>query len=101
MRIIVVLHPTNKRGTKISYTNFRNRLLANGFVLMAPEIFMKISTNRKSAKVQVERIAPFAPDTGVIRVLLLTEKQHRNMMYLVGEPDYQEQKVGGHCHVSL
>ena len=45
MRIIVVLHPTNKRGTKSAYTKFRQALLTDGFVLMAPEIFMRITAN--------------------------------------------------------
>ena len=101
MRIIVVLHPTNKRGTKSAYTKFRRALLADGFILMAPEIFMRITTNRKSAKVHVNRISEVVPDTGVIRVLLLTEKQYKNIIYLVGAPSYQEQTVGEYCRVCL
>ena len=74
MRIIVILKPTNKRGTKAAYTRFRKKLLKDGFVMMMPEIFMRITTNRKSAKIHLNRISEDLPDTGVIRVLLLTEK---------------------------
>ena len=101
MRVIVILKPTNKRGTKTSYTNFRKALLADGFTLVVPEIFMRITTNRKSAKTHIDRISVSAPNTGVVKVLTLTERQFRNMIYLTGEDDYQERVVGGHCHVNL
>ena len=101
MRIIVVLKSTNKRGTKMAYTTFRKTLLADGFVLVAPEIFMRITTNRKSAKLHIEKLAGQASDTGTIRVLALTELQFHNIIYLTGEEDYQEKMIGGNCHVSL
>jgi len=101
MRIIIALQPTNKRGTKSAYTNFRKKLLSDGFMLVMPEVFMRITSNRKSAKIHINRISDYLPDTGVIRALLLTEKQYQNIIYLVGEADYQEKMVGGNCHISL
>lgn len=101
MRVIIVLKPTNKRGTKTAYTRFRNELQSNGFVLVAPEIFMRVTTNRKSAKTLIERISKRVPDTGIIRVLTLTEKQFHGMLYLTGEDDYQEKTVGANCHICL
>lgn len=101
MRIIVLLKPTNKYGTKTAYTKFRKALLADGFTLAAPEIFMRITTNRKSAKTHIDRISSYAPNTGVVKVLMLTERQYHSMIYLTGEVDYQERMVGGNCHVSL
>ena len=101
MRIIVLLKPTNKRGTKTAYTKFRKVLLADSFTLVDPEIFMSMTTNRQSAKIHVERIPAFAPTTGIVKVLMLTERQYHSMTYLTGEDDYQERMVGGNCHVIL
>jgi len=38
MRILVILNPTNKRGTKTAYTSFRKTLLSDGFILWGPEL---------------------------------------------------------------
>ena len=40
MRVIVALRPTNRHGTKGEYTSFRKLLIATGFVLIQPEVFI-------------------------------------------------------------
>ena len=49
MRILVMLNPTNKKGTKTAYTASRKFLASDGYVLWGPEIYMRVVTNRKSA----------------------------------------------------
>lgn len=58
---------------------------------------MRIVQNRKAAEKHYRRIKEYAPKTGVVRMLRLTEKQYDNITMITGEPDYQEQTVEAHC----
>ncbi|QWT52541.1 CRISPR-associated endonuclease Cas2 [Eubacterium sp. MSJ-33] len=49
---------------------------------IAPEVFMRIVTNRKASEKHYRRIEQFAPKTGTVRLLRLTEKQYQNI-YMV------------------
>ena len=101
MRIMVMLKPTNIRGTKTAYTKLRKFLISDGYNLLGPEVFMRICTNRKSAKKHLRRMEVFAPETGTVRVLKLTEKQYENIFFLAGDKDCQEKIVGSNCHIQL
>ena len=94
MRILVMLNPTNKHGTKTAYTAFRKFLLSDGYVLIGPELYMRVVTNRKNADTHLRKMMETHPDTGIIRVLRLTEKQYGAMLNLTGTSDLQEDIVG-------
>ena len=101
MRVIVMLSPTNKWGTKTEYTKLRKFLQKGGYIRIAPEMFMRIVQNRKASEKHYRRIEEFAPKTGVVRLLRLTEKQYNNIYMLTGGVDYQEKTVGVHCHIMI
>lgn len=94
MRILVMLNPTNKRGTKAAYTVFRKFLMSDGYVLLGPELYMRVVTNRKSADTHLRKMMENHPDTGMIRVLRLTEKQYSSILNLTETIDIQESIVG-------
>ena len=94
MRILVMLNPTNKRGTKTAYTAFRKLLTSDGYVLWGAEIYMRVVTNRKSADIHIRRLQNSHPDTGLIRILRLTEKQFSSIRNLTETVDYQEELIG-------
>jgi len=101
MRIIVILSPTNKWGTKTEYTNLRKFLLSDGYLRIAPEVFMRITPTRRSSEKHFRRLEAYAPKTGIVRVLRLTEKQFDNIFLLTGEQDHQELSVGRNSHIML
>ena len=101
MRILVMLNPTNKRGTKTAYTNFRKALTADGFILWGPELFMRVMTTRKSVETHLRRIQNEHPETGNIRVLTLTERQFQSIKNLTEVLDHQEMDVGANSVVML
>ena len=74
MRLLVVLSPTDKWETKAEYTKFRKFLQRDGYIRIAPEVYMRIVQNRKAS-----------------------EKQYM----VTGEADYQEKTVGGNCHIVI
>ena len=101
MRIIVMLRPTNKRGTKMPYTAFRKLLASEGFVLLQPEVFMRVSPTRAAAEQIIRRVAPVVPQTGTVCLLTLTERQYASARYLTGGPGAQELLVGARVQVEL
>lgn len=101
MRLLVILSPTEKWGTKTEYTRLRKFLHKDGYIRMAPEVFMRIVQNRKASEKHYRRIEAYAPRTGVVRLLRLTEKQYSNIYMVIGEADYQEKMVGANVHIML
>ena len=101
MRLLVILSPTNKWGTKTEYTKLRKFLIKDGYLRIAPEVFMRVVTNRKGCEKHFRRIQEYAPKIGVVRMIRLTEKQYSNITYVSGEPDLQEKTVSNNCLIML
>ena len=101
MRIIAILSPTGRWETKMEYTALRKFLAKDGYLRIAPEVFMRVVQNRKAAEKHFRRVEEHVPSTGTVRLLRLTEKQYSNIRTLVAEPDFQEKMVGAHCHIVL
>ena len=101
MRLLVILSPTEKWGTKTEYTRLRKFLHKDGYIRIAPEVFMRIVQNRKASEKHYRRIDKYAPKTGVVRLLRLTEKQYNNIYMVSGCSDYQEKTVGVNAHIML
>lgn len=101
MRLIVILSLTEKWGTKTEYTKLRKFLYKDGYLRLAPEVFMRIVPNRKASEKHYRRIEEYAPKTGTVRILRLTEKQYSNIYMISGEVDYQEKVVGKNSHIMI
>ena len=101
MRLLVILSPTEKWGTKTEYRRLRKFLQKDGYIRIAPEVFMRIVQNRKASEKHYRRIEEYAPSTGVVRLLRLTENQYNNIYMVSGESDYQEKVVGINSHIMI
>lgn len=101
MRLIAILSPTDKWGTKTEYTRLRKFLQKDGYIRIAPEVYMRIVQNRKTSEKHYRRIEEVAPKSGTVRLLRLTEKQYDKIYMLTGEADYQEKTVGTKCHIMI
>ena len=101
MRLLVILSPTDKWGTKAEYTKLRKFLQKDGYIRIAPEVYMRIVQNRKTAEKHYRRIDEVAPKSGTVRLLRLTEKQYKNIHMVTGSEDYQEKTVGTNCHIVI
>ncbi|WP_413568372.1 CRISPR-associated endonuclease Cas2 [Absicoccus porci] len=56
MRVIVMLKPTNKYGTKMEYSKFRKYLSQEGFLLVQSEVYIKTVSSRKLANRQITKM---------------------------------------------
>jgi CRISPR-associated protein Cas2 len=101
MRLLVILNPTNKWGTKTEYTKFRKFLASDGYLRIAPEVYMRIVQNRKAAQKHYRRLDEYVPQTGTVTIFRLTEKQYASAYRPVVEQDYQEKVVGINSHIML
>ena len=101
MRLMVILSPTDKWRTKTEYSRLKKFLQKDGYIRIAPEVYIRIVPNRKASEKHYRRIEEYAPETGVVRLLRLTEKQFNNIYMVTGEKDYQEKTVGKNCHIML
>lgn len=101
MRLIVILSPTDKWGTNTEYTKLRKFLQKDGYIRIAPEVFMRIVQNRKASEKHYRRIEEATPKTGTVRLLRLTEKQYDNIYMVTVETDYQENTVRINCHIMI
>ena len=55
----------------------------------------------QAAEIHYRRIEEYAPKTGVVRLLRLTEQQYNNIYMVIGGADYQEKIVGTNCHIVI
>ena len=70
MRLLVILSPTDKWGTKTEYTKLRKFLQRDGYIRIAPEVYMRIVQNRKASEKHYRRIDEVAPKTEVVFLLV-------------------------------
>ncbi|MBQ6532103.1 MAG: CRISPR-associated endonuclease Cas2 [Solobacterium sp.] len=94
MRIFVLLNPTNKHGTKTEYTLFRKELQKLGFLQLQPEVFMRVTSSRKSCDKFFTKMSAKAPKTGRIIAYKMTEKQFSRLVYITGKASVQEELIG-------
>ena len=96
-----VLRREGKKYRLNLYTKLKKFLHKDGYLRIAPEVYMRIVKNRKASEKHFRRIEEYAPKTGTVRLLHLTEKQYNNIYLVTGEPDYQEKIVGTNSHIML
>lgn len=101
MRILVMLNPTNRHGTKGAYTELRKFLIMDGYLKLQNEVFMRIEDTKKSCIKHQNRIISYLPQTGEVRMLILTEKQFEDCVLCQEKTDLQEKLVGAKDIVTL
>ncbi|HHY74355.1 MAG TPA: CRISPR-associated endonuclease Cas2 [Bacillus bacterium] len=94
MRTIIFFDlPVKTKLQRKSYTQFRNFLLDEGFMMMQYSVYSRICNNHESAERLVARISKNLPQTGSIRSLIITEKQYERMTILLGQKLPNEIKI--------
>ncbi len=85
MRIIVFFDlPTITNADKKQYRDFRKMLIKNGFIMMQESVYCKMVLNLTVANSVTEMIKKNKPDTGLVQLLTITEKQFSKMEFITG-----------------
>lgn len=86
MRLIVFFDlPVDTSAQRREYTNFRKFLIRSGFVMMQESVYCKIVLNATAAAAAQENIRKHKTSSGLIEMLLVTERQFERMEIVVGE----------------
>lgn len=86
MRVIVFFDlPVGTMAERREYTAFRKYLIKNGFLMMQESVYCKIAQNQSMAEYMVEGIRKNKPESGLVQVMKVTEKQFARMEYIVGQ----------------
>ena len=86
MRVIVFFDlPNVTRKENNEYIKFRKFLIRNGFVMLQESVYSKIALNPTIVNLVINRLEANKPKSGLVQVLIVTEKQCGNRINLVGE----------------
>ncbi|MDY0237155.1 MAG: CRISPR-associated endonuclease Cas2 [Gudongella sp.] len=86
MRVVVFFDlPVLTKQDIRQYNKFRNHLLSQGFIMVQKSVYSKISLNGTMADTIIENLKRHKPESGVVQVLVITEKQYQGIEFLIGE----------------
>ena len=85
MRVIVLFDlPVTTSENIREYTKFRKFLLKSGFIMMQESVYCKLALNATVAESILGNLRKNRPETGLVKVLTMTEKQFQKIEFLVG-----------------
>ena len=86
MRVVVFFDlPVETSTERAEYRRFRKSLIKNGFVMMQQSVYTKIALNNTAADVIKEVVRKNKPKTGLVQMLVVTEKQFEKIEFVLGE----------------
>lgn len=86
MRILVMFDlPVGTAGERREYVKFRKYLIKNGYLMMQESVYCKLAQNSAMADALVGNLRKNKPQSGLVQVLRVTEKQYAKMEFIVGE----------------
>lgn len=87
MRVMVMFDiPTKIKEDRRAGTEFRKKLIKEGFFMMQLSVYVRVCKGIKSANACMDKLPSIIPKKGHIRALMITEKQFDRMRLLLGKP---------------
>lgn len=77
--------PTETKKQKKAYSDFRKKLLNDGFDMFQFSIYLRHCASAENCEVHIARVKSFLPPDGTIGILSVTDKQFGNMMLFHGK----------------
>lgn len=86
MRVIVFFDlPVATLENKRDYRAFRKFLIKKGFMMLQESVYCKLALNQTVANAIVGAVKSNKPESGLVQILVITEKQYSRMEYVVGK----------------
>ena len=79
--------PTETKKEKKSYSEFRKKLLNDGFTMFQFSIYLRHCPSRENADVHIKRVKSILPNSGHIGILCVTDKQFGQMELFQGKKE--------------
>lgn len=77
--------PTDTKKARRSYTQFRKKLLEDGFAKMQYSVYVRHCASEENADVHEGRVERSLPPDGEVRLLRITDKQYERMRVFWGK----------------
>ncbi|EHR32286.1 CRISPR-associated endonuclease Cas2 [Helcococcus kunzii] len=85
MRVLVFFDlPTETLQDKKEYRRFRKFLLKEGFMMMQESVYCKLTLNQTNASTIRDKIVKNKPESGLVQLIVITEKQYQSMEFICG-----------------
>ncbi|GAB1415956.1 CRISPR-associated endonuclease Cas2 [Paludibacter sp.] len=79
--------PTETKKDRKIYTEFRNKLIKDGFTMFQFSIYLRHCASRENAEVHIQRVKKSLPAKGHIGILCITDKQFGSMELYYGQKE--------------
>ena len=79
--------PTETKKERKIYTDFRKKLVTDGFTMFQFSIYLRHCASRENADVHIKRVKNSLPELGEIGILCITDKQFGNMELFHGRKE--------------
>ncbi len=77
--------PTETKKERKIYTQFRKKIMADGFTMFQFSIYVRHCSSRENANVHIRRVKKLLPEKGHIGILTITDKQFGMMEIYFGK----------------
>ena len=77
--------PTETKKERKIYSDFRKKLIQDGFTMFQFSIYLRHCASRENAEVHIKRVKSFLPPQGHVGILCITDKQFGNMELFIGK----------------
>ena len=102
MRILVLADmPLCTRHDRKIANDFDKYLRSTGFVLLQQGVYMRAGITRAKAAILRNSLWEHRPESGSVRMLVLTETQFQASELIAGDPDTQESEIGAQLDIFL
>ena len=77
--------PTETKKDRKRYSEFRKKLLRDGFTMFQFSIYVRHCASKENADVHIKRVKSFLPDFGKIGIMCITDKQFGEIELFYGK----------------
>ncbi len=86
--------PTETKKEKKAYTDFRKKLIDDGFTMFQFSIYLRHCPSRENAEVHIKRVKGILPELGQVGILCVTDKQFGQMELYQGTKEKTKNTAG-------
>lgn len=79
--------PTETKKEKKAYSDFRKKLIDDGFTMFQFSIYLRHCASRENAEVHIKRVKSILPPAGQVGILCITDKQFGAMELFIGKKE--------------
>lgn len=102
MRLIVFFDlPVKSKMCRRNYQQFHKFLVKDGYVMLQFSVYTRIVNGLDGLDKHLKRLKANLPPRGHVRAMSITERQYKDMLFLVGKPTLQEESVGTQLQIRL